>query len=337
VPRIDDISQLKKKQQKKLFKKMNVVGVGIGYKETETELTDELSLKVLVQEKLKPEALSSKDLVPKEFDGIKTDVINVGKVVAYQSPRDKWRPAPAGVSIGHYAITSGTLGMIVRDLRTDEKLILSNNHVLANCNDARVGDDILQPAPADGGKKNQDKIADLLRFQALQYKGGNNDPGTPSNCPVAQFFTSIMNAFATATGSSTRVQAVAHNSENLIDAAVARPINDSVISTEVNGIGQITGTASATPGMQVKKSGRTTGVTSNQVVVIDTSIEVGYGSRVARFEHQIMTNDMSNPGDSGSALLDEQNRVVGLLFSGSDVATFFNPIDTVFSILQVKL
>ena len=59
------------------------------------------------------------------------------------------RPAPGGVSIGHKDITAGTLGMLVQDKETGEILILSNNHILANSNDAKIGDRIMQPGPHD--------------------------------------------------------------------------------------------------------------------------------------------------------------------------------------------
>jgi len=46
---------------------------------------------------------------------------------------------------------------------------------------------------------------------------------------------------------------------------------------------------------------------------------------------------MSQPGDSGSAVLDMDRQVVGLLFAGSDAATVINPIDEVFSALNIEL
>lgn len=54
----------------------------------------------------------------------------------------------AGGSCGHYNLGgSGTLGGFVED--DDRYYILSNNHVLANSDDAYVGDPILQPGPGD--------------------------------------------------------------------------------------------------------------------------------------------------------------------------------------------
>ena len=45
---------------------------------------------------------------------------------------------------------------------------------------------------------------------------------------------------------------------------------------------------------------------------------------------------MSQPGDSGSAVLDMDKRVVGLLFAGSDATTIINPIDAVLAALNVQ-
>ena len=46
---------------------------------------------------------------------------------------------------------------------------------------------------------------------------------------------------------------------------------------------------------------------------------------------------MAQPGDSGSIVVDENLRAVGLLFAGSDQATLINPIVNVLKTLQVEL
>ncbi|NIA29486.1 MAG: hypothetical protein GWP06_06185 [Actinobacteria bacterium] len=334
------ISGVRQSAQKHLLKKSNVIGVGIGFKETGGKKTADLSLSVLVQEKVDLQSLAPKEIVPKTVDGIPTDVIRVGKVVAYQSPRERLRPAPPGASIGHYAITAGTFGAVVWDAATDEMLILSNNHVFANSNNARLGDAIIQPGAADGGRAPQDRIADLLRFVTIQYKdgGGGGDGGNGSQCPIARFIASLLNLFAQASGSQTRMVPVAAAPVNLVDAAVARPWQDSAISDNTLQIGKVSGTTEATIGMAVKKSGRTTGLTEGSITILDATIEVGYGgNRVATYEHQLLSNDMSDPGDSGSLLVDSENHAVGLLFAGSDEVTVFNPIDAVLSALNIKI
>ena len=62
-----------------------------------------------------------------------------------------------------------------------------------------------------------------------------------------------------------------------------------------------------------------------------------YGNETLRFVNQVVTGPMSRPGDSGSAILDEQKRVVGLLFSGSDYATIFTPISFVLAALDIEV
>jgi hypothetical protein len=50
-----------------------------------------------------------------------------------------------------------------------------------------------------------------------------------------------------------------------------------------------------------------------------------------------MASGMSAGGDSGSAVVDEDGLVVGLLYAGSGSATLINPIQTVLQLLQVEL
>ena len=337
---VQDISALRQKSQKDMFKKANVIGVGVGFKETKGKKTEELALKVLVRQKTPISELSSKDLIPKEMDGVRTDVLAVGNINAFQNHKARQRPAMPGISIGHYAITAGTFGAVVRDATTSERLILSNNHVLANSNNASKGDAIIQPGGADGGRSPQDRIADLERFVAIKFKGGGDGGGDGgSNCPIAQFFASLLNVFASASGSHTRVKPVKveAGATNLVDAAVARPVNNEIVSDETMEIGVVSGYVEATIGMKVKKSGRTTGYTEGEVNSLDTTLEVGYGSQTAIFEHQILTGDMSDPGDSGSLIVDENNRAVGLLFAGSTTVTVINPIDAVLSALNITI
>jgi len=46
---------------------------------------------------------------------------------------------------------------------------------------------------------------------------------------------------------------------------------------------------------------------------------------------------MSQGGDSGSAILNQENQIIGLLFAGSDSITVINRIQDVFESLQVTL
>ncbi|MDZ4768621.1 MAG: hypothetical protein SGJ24_05795 [Chloroflexota bacterium] len=166
--------------EESLLAKRNVVGVAVGYKNAQDEANGEVAIVVLVEQKLPIAALTVDDLVPRQIEGVRTDVIEIGYLRANQVPltaRDRHRPTiPAGVSIGHYKVTAGTLGAIVKDRASGQRLILSNNHVLANSNDAMPTDPILQPGPMDGGKQPGDTVAILERFIALKYIGDTVTP-----------------------------------------------------------------------------------------------------------------------------------------------------------------
>lgn len=329
----DEIKGVKERHAEELMKKANVVGVGIGYKEKGGQKTGEPSLVVIVRKKMPLSALRSEDVVPERIERVITDVKEVGDIKALsQNPTDRWRPAPGGVSIGHYQITAGTLGVVVKDAGTNEKLILSNNHVLADSNAGEIGDAILQPGPYDGGTLPADTIAQLVKFVPIRFTQEAPD------CPIGTSVAEVANLVARALGSQHRLLAVRlQQLTNQVDAALAKPVEASIVSDEILSIGQITGTKEAELGLAVRKSGRTTRLTTGTIDLLDATVSVSYGiGRTAIFEGQIISTAMSQGGDSGSLLVDAaENLAVGLLFAGSDQATIHNPIDAVINALNV--
>jgi hypothetical protein len=109
------------------------------------------------------------------------------------------------------------------------------------------------------------------------------------------------------------------------------------VSNEILYIGAPTGAGEATLGTEVQKTGRTTGHTQDTITQIDATLRIDYGGQSALFTGQLVAGGMSKPGDSGSAVLDMDRRVVGLLFAGSEVTTIINPIDEVLSALNVEV
>jgi hypothetical protein len=214
-------------------------------------------------------------------------------------------------------------------------MILSNNHVLANSNDASPGDAILQPGPADGGRVDRDRIAVLERFCPIEF---GSEPGT---CPIASSVAEFSNFLAKIVGSSHKLQSlqVKPQATNLVDAALARPDNGADVLDEILEVGTVSGTLPAALGMHVRKSGRTTGLTTDEISVINATVNVSYGSgRVATFENQLVAGPMSQGGDSGSLVVAADSlQAVGLLFAGSDQSTIFSPIQAVLDCLQVDL
>ncbi len=315
-----------------LHARRNVVATGVGYQVAQGLRTAELCVVCSVTKKLSMAQLSPRDVVPKSIDGIPTDVVQTGRIRALQSRTGRHRPAPGGISIGHRSITAGTLGCLVR--KDGMPVILSNNHVLANSNDAEAGDPVLQPGPIDGGQFPDDHIADLKEFVPINFR----EPEPPSQCPTARAVIAALNMLCRAISSNTRYQVVTlETEENLVDAAIATPLETTIVADEILQIGTIQGVAEADLGTVVKKSGRTTGLTTGEILQVDVTADVDYGGgRTARFRDQLLAGPMSQGGDSGSAVLDDSDNLVGLLFAGSDNTTIINRISHVFSALGVS-
>ena len=333
---LEDFRKILKEARKELHDKPNVIATGVGYKTTENKKTKELAIICSVDSKKSSKALIASELIPKTIQNIPTDVYPTGIIYAQDDPTGRFRPAPGGVSIGHINISAGTLGCLVKK---DNKLyILSNNHVLANSNDAEINDPILQPGPHDGGQYAADHIANLKDFITIEFEGGD----VTSPCPFGNAAASVLNGLAAITGSKTRLKAARNAgiqaSDNLVDAAIALPLNPDDVKNEILNIGTISGQAEGTMGMEIQKSGRTTGHTKGTIEQIDVTVQVSYGAnKTAVFVDQLMAGAMSEGGDSGSAVLDMDNKLVGLLFAGSTTSTIINRIQNVFNLLQVTL
>lgn len=295
--------EVQEKNLDQLMMKPNVVGVGLGPKVSNGRETGTFGITVYVSSKLDISLLNKSEIVPKQFGEVKTDVVETGVLFA-QSDRtlkDKVRPSKGGYSIGHYQVTAGTIGTCVVDATPfpgipNTYYILSNNHVLANSNSAHLGDPILQPGPADGGVMPHDVIARLSRFVPIDFSGG---------C-------------------------------NYVDAALGQGNLDD-LDREVYWTGYVKGVRPPTWGMTLYKTGRTTGHSSGQVIGINATVMVHYGGgKVAKFCKQILTTAMSQGGDSGSLMVDQDGYAVGLLFAGSTTVTIANDIQYVLQALQVK-
>jgi len=312
-----------------IFARANVVGVAVGNRVTGGRETDEACIVVYVEAK-RPEAqLRHRDIVPKAFGGVRTDVVETGRFRALRAARaaeavdldrtKRIRPAPGGVSIGHFQITAGTLGVLAH--RGGRPVILSNNHVLANQNAARVGDPILQPGPADGGRL-QDTIGRLVDFVPIQFHERRLGPLGRLLAPLLAV-------------AGLGLKRLPTGSVNRVDAAVAEPINAQSVAPNILGIGRVGRTRDPELGMHVRKSGRTSGITDGRVTALDATVEVDYGGQTAVFREQIVSDLVSKGGDSGSLVVDENARAVGLLFAGGATTTLINPIAAIEHFLDI--
>ena len=309
---------------KDLLKKKNVIIYYTGNKVVGGVVTARTSIRVGVREKIPLAQLKKKDIIPARIQGVETDVFQTEEINAQIDRKARHRPAPPGVSVSHASVTAGTLGMIVK--KDGWQYILSNNHVLANSNDAKMGDQTWQPGSYDGGGP-ADTIGHLSDFVPIHFIGD-------SDCPIARLAVAVLNFFATLVRRKTRVPDPVSNPINKVDCAISRPLINGEVSEEILEIGKPTGYGEAKVGDKVKKSGRTTGLTQGDVIATDGVSNVNYGDgKIAIFADQIITSAMSKGGDSGSAVLNEQNAAVGLLFAGSSSLTIINKIANVIDAL----
>ncbi len=300
----------------------NIQGVGLGYAEDDLNLGMEPgapSLLVYVAEpvsveQVKSALVESMGISAASSDDVPVSVI-VSGIIEAQNHRAQIRPAPGGVSVGHYQITAGTLGCLAlgqRAPRNRRLLMLSNNHVLANSNNAKFGDSIIQPGSHDGGRNPRDRIAILERFVPIKFGPGQ------------------VNYVDAATGwcwpSRVRKELLyeVQNRNRLFR------ISSRIVGCRVN--------------MIVGKSGRTTGLTRGRISSCNFSGYVGYGDgRRAFFRDQIAIRGIgktfSAGGDSGSVVWswDSQRYPVGLLFAGGGGITLANKMTRVLSALDINL
>lgn len=219
------------------------------------------------------------------------------------------RPIHPGSSIGHYSITAGTLGAIVRIRNDDRPRLLSNNHVLADENRGDIGDPILQPGSLDGGKRKTDQVAALEDFVHLH----------PNRINVADAALALI------------------DDATSFDPAVPTlgTIQGVVDAEDVENVAKVGRTTGLT-------QGRVTAIEVDDVVV-------DFAMGLVRFDGQIEISGangrpFSAGGDSGSLIVDtDSSRALGLLFAGSDQGgpdgvglTYANPLGIVFSELSIE-
>jgi len=235
--------------------------------------------------------------LPAQLDGIAVEEFVVGDVHAYANPHPQARPGgggtlQCGTSTGNdLECAAGTIGCVV--VKGGVQYFLSNNHVFARENDASIGERIDAPGRYDGKPRcaQTAQSANLSDFQAISFSGNNT-----------------------------------------IDCAIARPVAGRAYTcAEAGGYTPSSTVVSPAVGLAVKKTGRTSGLTTGTIQAINVTIQVQYTGGVATFVNQIMTPaTFIRSGDSGSLMVTQSgNNPVGLCFAGGSGGSFANPIGPV--------
>ncbi|WP_234405066.1 S1 family peptidase [Paenibacillus bouchesdurhonensis] len=154
-------------------------------------------------------------------------------------------------------------------------------------------------------------VNENTRRCSLTLQPGGADGGTVSKDRVGQVH---------------RFVRLSKQRNNYMDAAMAKPLRRSLLSTRYAVFGAVPGhLRSYRIGDRLKKVGRTTGVTTGRVESIHTDIRVGYGSYgnlgTISFKNQSVIRGkrpVSLAGDSGSVWLTRKgNRAAAVNFAGS--------------------
>jgi len=286
-----------------------IQGIGIAEKITDGQKLGVLAIKVYVEKKLPKSKLE--DVVPKNLtvpgveEKIETDIQEIG-IVTKEPNTIRVRPAIPGFGVGHVNITVGTFGCLVRKKDDDETLyILSNSHVLADEGTGAVGDRVIQPGKYDGGAAPGDVIAELSQWIPFQF---------------------------TSTGYP-----------NTVDASIAKVKNKASVTSAIRLIGVPTGASNRVRrGMRVQKTGRTTDYTQGIIQDINYRMALNYkkpggGSGRVGLQDLVLCTRFTDGGDSGSAVLDMNKRIVGPHFPGSPSSSIFNKINNVLTQLDIDV
>jgi hypothetical protein len=311
------------------FGPQNHVGTCFGEKWSDGRPTGKRSVIVMVRSKVAEEKVLAQMLVPAhesvKGERVTFDVIEVGQPLPLQAGgfQTYEKPAPFGASVGLQSGPTGTLGCRVwrrptADYPEGQKCILSNNHVLADVNEAQIGADIMQPGDLDawGGQR---KVGDLVDYVKLNLSPSASVYSAENRVDAALAFTSWKHA------------APRFHDDYAFDPTPVVHYQD----------------------MAVFKEGRTTGYTKGIVRGVDADLNLPYRTNAwgqpappyAYFTGQILIEALtpgvpfSKGGDSGSLVCGLANGVyhpTGLLFAGNNSNyTWANPIQEVFDALDI--
>lgn len=307
-----------------LKKYHGVVGVGYGLKEVDGKTTDQISFRVYVKAKRKPEDLNPADVIPKEYKGIPTDVVLVIQTKPLHcEDLNQHSPLIGGISITNFKtdasnnIEIGTLGCFatLNGVSGPENVVLlSNNHVLAAIN-AVNGNTIYQPRfienagtiTVDATQERRNPIGKIHNVgQKAPYSYTYPGEGAQDyylDCAIAKLDICISSWCNTNCGVSYK------NEIRGLDIGGNSKLEDiaRVAQSDLSGGDYV-----------VYKVGRTTSKTTGKV--IDPIAIEAAGGRFLLIEATVPDCNgilqFSAHGDSGSAVVNAQNKIVALLYGG---------------------
>lgn len=158
------------------------------------------------------------------------------------------------------------------------------------------GTKILQPSLIDGGKLEDDVIGYLSDYGRMSFGLG---------------------------------------SANIGDAAIVHPVVD-FKEMEVFKVGKLRGIVRPESGMNVKKIGRTTGLTESQILDTKATMKVDYGPfGFAIFKDCVIAKPaFAQGGDSGAPVFTDDGYLAGFVFAGSEYVTVIQTVESFIKSLE---
>ncbi|MFH8249431.1 hypothetical protein ACH3VR_03560 [Microbacterium sp. B2969] len=317
------VLELRERARDRLIPIPGVLAVGFGRKQVGEQLTDRRALRVYVEEKKPLDQVAAGEVIPAEIEGVPTDVLPIPRGRAFGT-QDTQRHSPllGGITITNLKLDAagtfgaGTLGCFATidgQAPRENIVLLTNNHVLAT-NGGQLDDTVYQP-PLVGGLIDKANAGAIAKVHSLGVNGthGYTYPGEKPvdyyvDCATAKLAIDI---------------------SSWCDCNCGVSYKNALRDLTVGGRIWLEGVARAVDGETVYKSGCTTGGTRGTIA--DPLGSAMIGTPAVQVDNIILI-DRTNPpdplfaaeGDSGSALVNDQSRLIGLVFGGQD-ATEPNP------------
>jgi len=283
----------------------NVFGVGVGGRERAGRPTGEIVLKVFVSAKKDRTNLAAADLVPAEFEGVPTDIVEASEPRheqlalvpgfrfndTFDLDTERYRPLKGGCQVeASFRLGVGTLGFLATVSGSTNVMAVTNYHVLYDYPNATPSTSVTV---------------------------GNPDPDEScTKCCVNRFGTYSLGYF-----------------DSVLDLALIQLDPGMQWVAEIQGIGVVRGrhdatvAEAATLAYNVRKYGSTTRLTGGILQSVGTTVLSGgtvLGSRTCTNGLAVKPNPRSDGsrvrfsagGDSGSAYINDANEVIGVHFSG---------------------
>lgn len=341
---------------KKLFMTYpGVAGVAIGHKQTAGQYRDDIAIVVFVMEKRPEDDVPPAERIPPTFEGYPTDVrvVQTSHLHACDNSTQYTR-IQGGIQISQKAnqttgaFENGTLACIVRkrnDVGRDNVYLLSNKHVLFQNNISGPGDPIYHPfPPVPATFQSPGPSQELGPIQPESYFGNEaftrEDPANPGVFLIEQYFVDCalarLNIDSVCCDSTCTADKIEYG-ETIVDPDT----NTSSPIVDVNDIrfGQAA-IDILLPGKRVFKIGRATGRTAGKVhltgvphlvaafpplgtpaFTAENTIEIEFDPTFQQNGVPVTQNCkghqwFSEQGDSGSLIVDDQGRAIGLISAG---------------------